>query len=516
MRLSVCLLVVLILILPVLAACDSEEDKSPSPAFTVIPTPSASPGPTETPEAGILHLTVPQHPYLAPNGRSNMHNDACMTDTYETPGPLNINPEVIYKTYSEGPNTVATIAFDSKDRILTTSAAFLGFKIALVDPVTLDIMASYELPPRDPADPLFPFEDTSGATYFVVDFQDRILLTDSENAIQIIQFNDEKGEFEQLRRYDLSDYIVPMEFPARDHVQMTIPDWENEHLWFTTRYGVVGTVDRDTGEVHTIELEGEELQNSFAVGEDGVFIISDHAMYRFNADDSGNPVIDWRTEYDRGTRIKPSNFNQGSGTTPQLFGEMVAISNNAEPRMDILFLRRYDGSEACRIPVFDEGISTTENGLPGLVREGPAGLEYSVIVDNNYGIRRNDIMNPYRSWKEHQGGLCRIDLIPDGSGGYTCHQVWRNSIESSNVLPKISFATGLLYVYTYEKIPDNEYDYNWFLTAVDFETGEEVFSVPTGTGLQYANFGPPMSLGPDGSAYLGTMIGMICVRDRAS
>jgi hypothetical protein len=423
----------------------------------------------------VDHLPVPQHPHLAPNGRSNMHNDAYMTDTYEIDGPAGKKPIVRLKSYSDDINTCVTLAFDRQDRIITTSAAMLEYKILLLDPDSLEVLAAYPLPPRDFSDPLFPYGDTS---------------------------------------YDLSDHVVAMEPPAKDHVQMTISDWAGERLWFTTRYGMVGTVEPDSGEVHTIELQGEEMQNSFAVGEDGVYIISDHAMYRFSSDASGAPVVDWRTEYDRGTRIKPSNFNQGSGTTPQLFGEMVAISDNAEPRMNILFLNRSDGNEVCRIPVFAEGLSTTENGLPGLVREGPHGLEYSVIVDNNYGIERDNVLQTGRCWTDHVGGLVRVDLLPDASGDYYCRQVWESPEKSSQVLPKLSLSNGLLYVYTYEQLPDEEY--TWYLTAVDFGTGETVFSVPTGEGLDYTNFGPPLIIGPDGTAYLGTMGGLLRIQEGPS
>jgi len=30
----------------------------------------------------IAHLSIPQNPFMAPNGRSNMHNDAYMTYAY--------------------------------------------------------------------------------------------------------------------------------------------------------------------------------------------------------------------------------------------------------------------------------------------------------------------------------------------------------------------------------------------------------------------------------------------------
>ncbi len=462
-------------------------------------------------DPSIDHLAVPQHPFLAPNGRSNMHNDSYMTDTYEIDGPMNVNPLVDQLTYSDSVNTCVTIAFDSADRIVTTSAAMLQYSMLLIDPATMEVIASYPLPPRDFTDPLFPYDDTSGATYFVMDSEDRILLTDAENAIQTIEYSEADGELVQVQRYDLSSHVVPMEPPARDHVQMTIPDWAGEHLWFTTRYGIIGTVNRETGEVATMDTGGEEIQNSFAVGEDGVYIVTDHAMYRLSAGPDGTPVVDWRTGYDRGATVKPSNFNQGSGTTPQIFGDMVAIGDNAEPRMRILFLRRADGSEACSIDVFEEGGSTTENALPGLVREGRNGLEYSVIVDNNYGIDRGNILGDGMCWTEHVGGLVRVDAIPDSDGNYTCMQVWASPEKSSQVLPKLSLSNGLLYVYTYEQRTDGDYDF--FLTAVEFETGETAFSIPTGTGIEYANFGQPFIIGPDSTAYLGTMNGLVRVRD---
>jgi hypothetical protein len=346
-----------------------------------------------------------------------------------------------------------------------------------------------------------------------VDDLNRILLTDSENAVQIIEYSDAAGEFVQVDSYDLSGVVVTMEPPARDHVQMTIPDWDGKHLWFTTRYGIIGTIEPDSGDVETIDLGGEEIQNSFAVGEDGVYIVTDHALYRLNADEAGVPTVDWRTSYDRGTGVKPSNFNQGSGTTPQLFGDLVAIGDNAEPRMNILFLRRSDGSEECRIAVFDDGQSTTENALPGLVREGPNGLEYSVIVDNNYGIERSNIILEDMCWTDHVGGLVRIDAVPDGTGAYECAEVWRSPEKSSQMLPKLSLSNGLLYIYTYEQRTDGVYDFH--LTTVEFETGETAFSIPTGSGRDFANFGQPLVLGPDGAAYLGTMDGLLRVADGA-
>jgi uncharacterized repeat protein (TIGR02543 family) len=462
----------------------------------------------------MSHLPYPQHPYLAPNGKSNMHNDAYMSDAYEISGPLGINPEVILHRYGEFTNLCVTITFDRKGRILTVNARPDAFYLLLIDPDTLEELASYRLPPRHADDPLYPYRDTSGGAYYVLDSQDRILLADADNCLQVIQYDEDKGEFELVHKYDLSNYVVPITLPARDHVQMAIPDWSGRLWWFATRYGIVGTLDPESDQVHTLSLVGEEMENSFTVGEDGVYIVTDHAMYRFHADNDGQVVQDWRTAYDRGTRVKPGQINQGSGTTPKLFGDMVAIADNADPRMDILFLRRLDGKVVGKIPVFEEGQSDTENAMPGWVHQGDAGLEYSLIVENNYGVVRENLLAPGGCGKESVGGVSRIDLIPDGSGGYTCKEIWRSPENSPTTVPKISLANGLVYLYTYEPLPND--DYAWYLTALDFETGQTVFRIPTGTGLWYTDFGAPMTLDPNGgrTAYIGTMGGLLRIRDR--
>src|SRR5437016_12500788 len=41
----------------------------------------------------ILSPLIPQHPFMAPNGRSNIHADAYMTDAYITAGPPGRTPE---------------------------------------------------------------------------------------------------------------------------------------------------------------------------------------------------------------------------------------------------------------------------------------------------------------------------------------------------------------------------------------------------------------------------------------
>ena len=139
-------------------------------------------------------------------------------------------------------------------------------------------------------------------------------------------------------------------------------------------------------------------------------------------------------------------------------------------------------------------------------------MEYSVIVENNYGVVRENVLGPGGNAKESVGGVSRVDLVPDGSGDYTCKEIWRSPENSPTTVPKISLANGLVYLHTYELLPDN--NYSWYLTALDFETGQTVFKIPTGTGLWYNDFGAPITLSPNGgTVYIGTMGGLLRIQD---
>src|SRR3954452_15134907 len=96
---------------------------SSAAAGAAIPIPSV-PGPLLLPTyvgapataQPIASFPVPQHPHLAPNGRSNMHDDAYATDSYTGPGPLGRRPVVTSAFY--GVEECATVAFDRNGRIV--------------------------------------------------------------------------------------------------------------------------------------------------------------------------------------------------------------------------------------------------------------------------------------------------------------------------------------------------------------------------------------------------------------
>jgi hypothetical protein len=234
-------------------------------------------------------------------------------------------------------------------------------------------------------------------------------------------------------------------------------------------------------------------------------------MYRFSQDGSGGVIVDWRTEYDRGPQKKPGVITRGSGTSVTLMGGpegFVAVTDNAEPRIHLLFIRRTDGELACSTPLFEEGRSATDItaiGFEHAEADGrPSGI-YSAIVENNWGHHSFPFARP-------EPGIARVDLIIHGDGSASCREIW-SSGESNIGVPKLSLGNGLLYLYFRDDAPLIT---KWYFTAVDFATGETVYRKLTGTGLGYNNWAASLFLHPDGGiAYSTTIFGLVMMQDAA-
>jgi hypothetical protein len=436
---------------------------------------------------------VPQNPFMAPNGRSNLHDDAYMTNLYTWSGPLGNSMETLSTFQSAD---CASLTVDSAGRLVTICVGVEGPRLAMFDPRTLEELTVMNLPPRRPGTGN-PFTDFSGGGYFYLDQADRGVIPTTTNEIWVVgETNGTTGpEFALQRQYNLSSAMS-----AEDKIISALPDWSGR-IWFATTEGVVGTVDPASGAVKTVDLK-EANGNSFSVDKTGgVFIVTDAALYRFDAAGDGTPHVTWREVYANTGEVKPGQTEHGSGTTPNLMGgRYVAITDNADP-MDVVVYRRakrVSGSRlVCTVPVFAAGAGSTDNSLIGTGR--------SIVVENNYGYT-----GPLatENGATTAPGVERIDILPKGAG---CTPVWYSDQRAPSAVPKMSLANGLVYLYTKPQRED-EID-AWYLTALSFRTGETVYERLAGTGLGYNSNYAPVSIGPDGTAYVGALGGLIALRD---
>ncbi|MGA9100967.1 hypothetical protein [Aeromicrobium sp.] len=444
----------------------------------------------------IAHAPIPQNPWLSPNGTNTMHNDAYASDAYQVSGPLGKNLRV--KSASYGVRECATIAFDSHGRIVGLCGGLEGFGMMVINPVTLKPISELRTSARDLLTSANPFTDICGGTYFFLDGHDVAYPTTAQKTVLKIKVQP-NGKLVKEHEWSLAAHV-----PVKDCLIATMPDWDGR-IWFFTQQGTVGTLDRETGAVEVTQLpDGEEVTNSVATDETGgMYVVSTHALYRLDATAAGAPEVTWREVYDRGTRLKPGNLSQGSGTTPTLLGDRwVAINDNADPQTNVLVYDRREGATDrlhCTQPVLAANAGTTDNSL---VAAGS-----SFIIENNYGYKgpTSTILG-----KTSTPGLSRVMVDDNG-----CHVAWTNDSIAPSSVAKASLGNGLLYAYTKPKgvpVKKNVFD-AWYFTAIDIQTGKTVWSRLTGTGIQWNNHYAAIYLGPDGTAYIATLAGLVRIQD---
>jgi hypothetical protein len=437
---------------------------------------------------------VPRHPFMAPNERSNLHDDAYQTDSYLRSGPLGID---VQRVSSQQGGLCGSVTFDAKGRIVTVCVGINTVTLRLLDPVTLDSLASYDLPPRSLGSGGLgnPFQNFTGGGYFYLDERDRAVIPTADRHVLVMAQTAAPG-FEVARDIDLSGVV-----PAGDAIISALPDWRGR-LWFASRQGVVGTVARDAPTVRVLRT-GEPIGNSFAVGEAGdVYIVTDEALYRFEAAADGTPRVVWREVYPNDGTQKPGQSEHGSGTTPTLMGpDLVAITDNADP-IDVIAYRRSSGvagpRELCRAPVFAKGASSTDQSL---LTDGR-----SLLVENNYGYEGPQSV---AGGQTTTAGLARVDVHRDSG---RCTVAWTSDVVAPSVVPKLALGSGIVYTYTK---PGGDASDPWFLTALDFRTGATIYDALAGAGPLFNNNYAPVTIGPDGTAYIGVLGGIVSLRDAA-
>jgi hypothetical protein len=452
---------------------------------------------------------IPRNPWMAANERSNIHNDAYQSDANNLPGPLGRHPQVSSTMFGA---ECASVTFDRRGRIVSVCVSPTGATLRMIDPKTLATLGSYELPPRKPGS--FSFSNFSGGGYFYLDHLDRAVVSTFTDHLFVLA---EDGDgFKKVRDVDLS--AVTGDSP----IQSALPDWKGR-IWFVTVSGVVGFVNADDS-VHSVHLPaGETVANSFAMDESGgVFIVSTHALYRFDVR-SAKPSVTWRKAYDRGTRTKPGQVSQGSGTTPTLVGSAsspgggsIAITDNADPQMHVLVFRRGKGGPGsvplCHQAVFPAGRGDDENSLISV----PGGF----VAENNYGYAGPGPADSSTRTADTVPGLVKV-AVDFRRGG--CHVAWRNTTARiPTLVSKLSRGTGLIYGYTHPSasevprkngLPQQLTPDAWFFTAFDARTGRQVWSTYAGSGLGYNNNYAPVTIGAAGTAYVGTLGGLLRITD---
>lgn len=417
-----------------------------------------------------IRLSVPEPPGLARGGAAG--------------GPLGESPEVDSAWY--GLIRCATPALDSRGRLVTVCRDRGAGALEVIDPDTMRPLVIKELPERPDK-----LDDACVDAPFYVDDAGRAVVATADRHVLVAETADTGGDADLTTRADLD---LTGQVPADDCLVGLVPDGRGR-IWFATRGGRVGAVDVSRGTGTVIALD-EQVDNSLAADPDGgVYVVTTEALYRLGAGPAGKPTVTWRSEYDRGSERKSGQPSQGSGTAPVLAGGLVAITDNANPRMHVVLHDRSDGTVVCSVEVFEDDEGATSSSLV------PVGD--GLIVENNHG---HDGPLSTILGRTTDPGLARVD-VADG----TCRVAWTSAEAAPSADPALSRASGLLYAHT------KQHSWwgadAWYLTAIDVRTGRRVFGVRTGLGPLAASRGG-VRIAPDGSAYVATVGGLVRIHDR--
>jgi hypothetical protein len=381
------------------------------------------------------------------------------------------------------------------------------------------------------------FRNTSGGAYFYLSDRNNVYIPGANNNILRIKVTNRKFDRSQMKSINIQEQIlagslVDTELATKDQLNVLtaiMPDSKG-NIWFTSQFGIIGLIHRterddksDCPKVYASFIgfygakekasrifgmdlkqfndsisyqEGrsvspklrkifmqkisqhketrEEIQNSFSIGQDGVYIVSNFALYKFRFNEEtkiieldpawSNSLKNGDLFYNNDFSMKPGHLNNGSGTTPTLMGErFVAIGDNDTNQINMCIYDQKTGKLLFRHKVFEPGASACENSI--------VSYDNSYVMANTYGY-----VDPFKS-NETAGGIARFDYI-ESKGTFEFNSEWpaAGHFDPKTATPKLSAGNGMIYVYNRSDSTINKH-YDWQLTAIDFRTGFRVFSI---------------------------------------
>jgi hypothetical protein len=482
---------------------------------------------------------APRNPHLADTAWSANHRNAYAQGSSDRPGPMGPPERIdVHHDGVIGVPIVLTFSPPYADGEYVVWGSTVGptGEVFKLDPDTFEVIDEYR--PQSDGGERPQTAEMSGA-YNVLDAEGR-LIVGRKQALEVYGDavpGERTSDVAQLHKLELP----PEAFcrPASDESLIGITMTYDGHVAFATSLGNVGVVPRDPAlmdpdAVVTHRLNGdacddpavgdddlEQVANTIAADETGgIFVITSAAQYRLDWD--GQRLAgDWRVAYDS-DRGSGGSLGAGSGSSPTLMGtrpsddRFVVIYDDADV-FNLMLLWRDEIPEdwggipgedrrvACKFPVdFGRGEPEAWSEQSPLVR-GYA----TVLVSDKMTAQPAFEAIPSRlaGWNQMFGGVPgneprgveRIDWDP---ATRTCRTVWeRPDLSIPNTIPTMSGSSNAFYAVGVRAG-------TWTLEALDWDTGEQLFTVPTAPVPTQNSLWAATTVGPDRSIWSGTFGGV--------
>jgi hypothetical protein len=143
-----------------------------------------------------------------------------------------------------------------------------GPQARVIDPDTLDVRATYDLPAAPDPPGTRQYQNFAGGGYFFLDGRDRIWSATKTQHIFVLAVSRDGRSITKVGDYDLTSALADDE-----RISSALPDFKGR-IWFVSKKnGKVGILNPRTRRIRIQRLD-EDIQNSFTVDRDAVYVVS--------------------------------------------------------------------------------------------------------------------------------------------------------------------------------------------------------------------------------------------------
>ncbi len=559
-RSGIVALLLVLLILPLLAAC-SDDDGTPASTPEITESPASSPAPTgeptaESPTGGAIVETnePPANPFLADSAWPMAHRNSYQQGSSPYPGPTE-PPTGEIEDFLQGRPATITANFSGLypdgGRVIWASnygqvfkADPEGNKLGYIDIVESEpvqwlpdeLSAQFaEKTCQEVADiivPMLPQKELREGE--AIEISGIYPIIDNENDFyqalgkRIVVYGDQiEGDrfspIEVKREFEIPQEELAVEWDKIIGFNITYDGM----LAFATNYGLVGVIDRFFENARYLQLGNgdEHVFNSIAVDEDGGIYVATHKkMYRVQWTGEKLTIDEneggWSAGYETGMETAGSQMATGAGATPSLMGagdhDKFVVITDGQPVMHVvLFWRDQIPDDWEQIPgTKDRRIAAQVSIKFGLEEPETSWSEQSVLVRGYGAFVVNNELTSYTNVRVE-------DSLLSGEPGlapYGCEKFewdpqirelksdWANQdVSFPNAIPTMSSATNLVYQI-------GQRNGVWTMEALDWDTGEVAFTYEIGDRSRHNSYFAAIQVGPDGDIYYGTFLGLIRIK----
>ncbi|WP_240042338.1 hypothetical protein [Photorhabdus khanii] len=482
--------------------------------------------------------TIPQHPWMALNDFGSPHQDSWCSESVSLNGPINNKGDAYdnlllieqYNPFGYTPNMVC----NSNNQMVGVSLDYSSsqFWVVVFDE-NCNIISATPAGKRSGS--------TFGGGYFYMDNNDNTIVVQDNRIVSYPTADVQPNEFEiyPLTPNWLSADIIELVTGSAEgnSLYSSLPVWDEQRpdlYWcliageydFLTpnsplsspAWMAVVQIENDgsTTLIGAKELEKQWNNNTFSVDENGAYIVTNGIdnegactegyLWAFGLE--GNDiVVRWTTPYQNAGYRKPGQTNIGSGTTPTLTKmedgtELVGITDNADPRLNVLVCNRADGSVISETPCFLEKRSADEASL--------IGVGDTFVVENNFGH--------YPRWPFSQ-------LVPNGTGMEMIRIDPTNTEQPDEKiwsLPDVHFyamnmlcrGSGIIFAHTCNWSEDISASKGgmYYISAIDSFDGRVIWQIPLGRGVNYCHEYGGIYFNRNGDLYIGTNQYLVAIK----